>query len=450
MFRPPSDHAVGPQIELIRLGDHDDGFDADGRDDVRSVPPKRISPYGGQADGAAMRSGRSRRSVSRRWWVVAAMVASVATAFAFMTHVDTPAASDLQAAPGSRAPARSSSSPSLDGRPNAAEPGSTTTANSSANTNTSDGVTTPIYANSSNFGLYFFNEGSGPSLARLDLATGVLRFTISPPDMSATDHIVGATGSSGNRQLVWASDVSGGSWAPCSDGTVWVLAAGAHGSVASLQRLRFRPGIAPDIIQSVDVTHGLRQMLDSSLGTTTGDRPVVSGPDGRGYVVDPSTGEVQRESDGLLLSTQQGAFVESVCDAGANCYLTLHSGIASTVSLNGGPETQVSFSPDGTHALVVRASQQPRSPVTDVLIVDMQSRRITSLDRAALSGSTSAPSGRATSARDSLQVLWTPDGGAALFVDNGQLVRIALADHSVARFPVPGPVADGWKAVIVS
>ena len=180
-----------------------------------------------------------------------------------------------------------------------------------------------LFANTHGLGLFAINDDGNNSVTRIDLDTGLV--DASPPNFRGSGSFLAVSGSGGAATGLTLGDVEGLVIAPCSDGTYWSLGVDNTTTIrpdyanAVLRHVRAHPGSAAEVIEQIDISALVSiASLDGVIGTTSDDRPIVSGPNGQGYIV-ASDGGFQRLTTGKLVAAQHDAYSEIVCNASAQC-----------------------------------------------------------------------------------------------------------------------------------
>ena len=312
-----------------------------------------------------------------------------------------------------------------------------------------------LFANTHGLGLFAINDDGNNSVKRIDLDTGLV--DASPPNFRGSGSFLAVSGSGGAATGLTLGDVEGLVIAPCSDGTYWSLGVDNTTTIrpdyanAVLRHVRAHPGSAAEVIEQIDISALVSiASLDGVIGTTSDDRPIVSGPNGQGYIV-ASDGGFQRLTTGKLVAAQHDAYSEIVCNASAQCSLVLHSKAFPTVSFLDETTLRATFSPDGLHALL--APSVDRSAVTGavpatvslgVRMVDMATGAVTVVDSAR------APANFLTPPTGPTSPVWTPDGSTVMLIDGGHLERIDVATDIVTSYVLPPPLDSGWQLLAIA
>jgi len=429
------------------------------------------------------RSPKRRRSSARRRWiaggaiVVLAAIVAVEVTGAQSNHSAT-ARSPTALAPSAPATVATTSNPSLSSLPvnetdgTANETGSTATTTATFAAPTSAGARTdstipgqiapigpigPIDAQATGLGLFVLDYREGTLLSRIDLVTGTATAMPIAVDLGPTRSAIGISGSGATAVPYSSGDAGGDAAAECSDGTLWVVAE-SSGALA-LRHVAVHPGSAAQVVTTVTLASTIEFVPSALVGTTADCRPTFTGPDGRGYVVDP-TGTVTRLNDGLLVTVQHGFYAEVVCSANGSCGLVLYGAGGASVTLpSGGRYSQVVFDHTGTLALVVASGD--RGPFAyvhgAVQLVDFATGTATTLlppppppaaatvGTATVVTATPAPTPAITnpirSATWGQWAQWTPDDSLAVVSTGDRLWRVDVGSKTAT----PLATATGFE-----
>ena len=316
-----------------------------------------------------------------------------------------------------------------------------TTAPTAPGTGGADGR---LFANTGDLGLYAVNAGGDGRAVRIDLDSGAV--APAPEHSAGNGTIVAVTGTGASARALTMNDVDGVVVAPCSDGTYWSLGVDNTSSIRPdysepvLRHIAVHPGSATVVLQKLDVSSVLSNVsADDLLATTADDKPVIRGPNGQGYIVDPATGALQRLTTGRLVDIYHGAYSEIVCDGTARCAVVLHGASSTTVSLVGESQLATSFGPDGSHALVTAAASG-----SGIRMVDMASGTVTEIEgaRGPVDAAGTRPQGSSS--------VWTPDGSTVMSIVGDHLLRIDALSNVATSFDLPAPLDRSWRLVAIA
>ena len=187
--------------------------------------------------------------------------------------------------------------------------------------------------------------GTPSFLQAFDPSTGILEAVEAPDDLYLV--IAGADG-----PTFLARDQEGKSGlVPVGDGTGWRLADGSLVKVDLVDQ-------SPVELIALPPSSDSQQVGAVLIGTDATGRPVVVLPDFRAYTVAPD-GSMAAFADGAITtSVSSGRYVATDCSDAGRCITTLHSGaLRVPVDLD---VQQLSFSGDGTHAVVFGVDAESR------------------------------------------------------------------------------------------
>lgn len=214
----------------------------------------------------------------------------------------------------------------------------------------------PLRENRNGWGLFVLHQHSvGPStIGRIDMATGDLTET----DGSFNSRTNLLYGSGAHALVLSDSDLESATQAvPGPDGTIWTVDEdlSSRGAPQVMRLLRPHPGAAVTALTSYDISSlGMVYLAGS---TAAGD-PIYAAQDGTYFSFHANDGTSTRLSGSGGMYFDHGNIAMVKCDVGANCSIVLRGGqFERTIPYS--RSTRVSISPDGAHALVWGAVEDP-------------------------------------------------------------------------------------------